>query len=329
MTRRILGLLITLTLGMLLAPLSAAPLRATTARIAFLGFGPPPSASEPTPFVEAFRHGLRERGWLEGHNLTIEWRWTEGNLDQFATLVAEVIRLQVEVIVVPNTATAEIAHQATSTIPIVVVSGANLVRHHLIASPARPGGNVTGVSALGPELRTKHLELLKEMLPGVTRLATLRGLAPYTGVLKAMEGVARALEMELHHFEVRDRTAFDSAFAAMMRAQVHALLVLGDPFLFPYRRRIADLAAQQHLPSVCWSRDYVEAGCLMSYGPGELDRGQRIAAYVDKIVHGAKPADLPVEQPMTFELVINLKTAKALGLTIPPLLLFQATEVIR
>jgi putative ABC transport system substrate-binding protein len=296
-------------------------------RIAFLGFGPPPSAAEPRPLVEEFRHALRERGWSEGHNLAIEWRWTAGGLDQFATLVTEVIRLQVEVIVVPYAATAGIAKQATNTIPIVVVGAGSL--DGLVASLARPGGNVTGVSNLSPEVVTKRLELLTQVVPGVTRVAVLRGPAPQTGLLRAMKDAAPSLGVELHLFEVPEPTAFDSAFAAMTSAQVQALFVFGDPSYVRHSRRIADLAVQQHLPSVCAERAYAEAGCLMSYGASGRGRGQQIAAYVDKILHGASPADLPVEQAMRFEFVINLKTAQALGLTLAPVVLFQADEVIR
>jgi putative ABC transport system substrate-binding protein len=207
------------------------------------------------------------------------------------------------------------------------VIGGNLFGSDLIASLAHPGGNVTGISDFNPEIILKRLELLKQVLPGVARVAVLRGLAWQT--LPALGEVTRSLAIELHLFEVREPTAFDDAFAAMTRAQIQALFVLGDPFFDPYRQRIADLALQHHLPSNCEGRRLVEAGCLMSYDIIMPDREQRIAAYVDKILHGAKPGDLPVEQPTKFELVINLKTAKALDLTIPPILLFQADKVIQ
>jgi putative ABC transport system substrate-binding protein len=310
-------------------PLLATAQPVQVRRIAFLEYGPPPSAAAPRPFVEAFRQVLHARGWVEGHNLAIEWRWTEGNLDQFATLIAEVISLQVEVIVIPNATTAQIAKEATSTIPIVVMRGGSMLESGLIASLAWPGGNVTGIATLGPELYPKRLEQLKEALPGLTRVAVLRGLASFMHELQAMELAAQSLGVELHLFEVREPTAFDSAFAAMRSAQSQALFVLGDPFFVPYRQRIVDLAAQYHLPANCPGRGYVEAGCLMSYGFDLRDNGQKIASYVDKILRGATPATLPVEQLMKFELVINLKTAQALGLTIPPHLLILANEVIR
>jgi putative ABC transport system substrate-binding protein len=294
-------------------PLFAAAQRpAQVRRIAFLGLNFPPSASDPTPFLDAFRQGLRDRGWVEGHNLTIEWRWAEGGLERFATLVAELVRLPVEVLVVPNVTTAIITKQATTTIPIVVVGGGSLLEAGLVASLARPGGNITGVHARARELAAKQLELLKQAGPGVTRVAVLGGLS-WDRLPRELEEVARSLEIELHFFQVREPIAFDNAFAAMTTAHIHALLVLGDPFFGPYLQRIAALAAQQQLPSICAGRSYVEAGCLMSYGFSQPDQGQRIAAYVDKILRGAKPADLPVEQPMRFTFVINLKTAQALG----------------
>lgn len=256
-----LGVVVTLVLSVLVvAHIAAAPPRATAARIAFLGLGPPPSAAEPRPMVEEFRHALRERGWIEGDNLAIEWRWTVGGLDQFATLVAEVIQLQVEVIVVPHAATAGIAKQATTTIPIVVVSAGTL--DGLVASLARPGGNVTGVSGQSPEVGTKQLERLTQVVPGVSRVAVLQGPTPRAGSLRALEAAAPSLGVELHLFEVPEPPAFESAFAAMARAQMQALFVFGDPvYVRSHRRRIADLAVQQHLPSACAGRADVEAGC--------------------------------------------------------------------
>jgi putative ABC transport system substrate-binding protein len=236
----------------------------------------------------------------------------------------------VELLVVPNATTAGIARRATTTIPIVVVSAGSLVESGLVASLARPGGNITGIANLGPELYTKRLELLKEALPRVTRVAVLRGLAAFADILPAMEVAARALGVELHLFEVREPTAFDSAFVAMTQAQAHALLVLGDVFFRPHLARISALAAQYQLPLICTGgRRAVEVGCLMSYGPSPIGVAQRIATYVDKILKGATPADLPVEQPTKFELFLNLKTAKALGITMPPSLLLLADEVIQ
>jgi putative ABC transport system substrate-binding protein len=294
-------------------------------RIAFLELNFPPSTSEPSPLLDAFRQGLRERGWVEGHTIAIEWRWAEGSLERFASLVAELIRLPVELLVVPNSQTARIAKEATTTIPIVVVAGGGMDR--LVGSLARPRENVTGLATMTPELTLTHLELLKEALPGVTRVAVLRGLAPYDAIWPTMEATAQSLGMELQRFDVRDPTAFDSAFAAMTEAQADALMVLGDAFFVPYPARIAALALQHRLPSI--GPGGAQAGYLMSYGASVSDRGQRIAAYVDHILKGATPADLPVEQPTKFELVINLKTAQSLGLTLSPVFLFRADELIK
>ena len=331
-------LVVMLALVLLTAPLAAnAQQLAHVPRIAFLGYNSPPSASETLydrgirRLLNAFRHGLRECGWVEGDTLAIEWRWAEGSLERFATLVTEVNGLPVEVIVVPNAQTASIAKQVTTTIPIVVVAGGDLLDNRLVQSLARPGGNLTGLTTMSTELTLTHLELLKEALPGVARVAVLQGLSPYSNskIWPKVEATARSLGMELSLFEVREPTAFDSVFAAMTDAHADALLVLGDPFFAPYLARIATLAAQHRLPSIAPTRRNAEAGYLMSYGPSVPDLYRRAATYVDKILKGAKAADLPVEQPMKFELVINLKTAKALGLTIPPTLLFQADEVIR
>jgi putative ABC transport system substrate-binding protein len=325
-------MMLAFTLSIFVAPLAAAAKQpAHVPRIAFLGYNFPPAASEPSPFLDAFRQGLHERGWVEGNTIAIEWRWAEGSLERFATLVTEVIGLQVEVLVVPNAQTAGIAKRMTTTIPIVVVAAGDLLDNGLVASLARPGGNVTGLTTMTTELTLTHLELLREALPEVTRVAVLQGLSSYSTsrTWPRMEATARSLGMELSLFEVREPTAFASAFAAMPAAHVDALLVLGAPFFAPYHPQIATLAAQHRLPSIGGGRRLAEVGYLMSYGASQRDQGQHIASYVDKILKGALPAELPVEQPMKFELVINLKTAQTLGLTIPPIVLFRADEVIR
>jgi len=331
MTHRRIGLIVAFALAILGAPLvAAAP--ATRARIAFLGLSPAPPASALPPVVAAFQQRLRELGWVEGQNLTIEWRWAEGSLERFATLVDEIVRLPVDVMVVPNQITARVAQQATTTIPIIIMGGGSLAQN--VPSLAQPGGNITGFAGLGPELWPKRLELLTQVIPGLTRVAAIRGLAPATLELEAMEVAARALGVQLQLLEARDSTAIDQAFAAAISAGAGALIgVFGSggslSTSVPYRAKIAELAVTHRLPSIFNGRSFVEAGGLMSYGPSPSERGQRIAAYVDKILKGAKPGDLPIEQPTTFEFVINLKTAQALGLTIPPTFLFQATEVIR
>lgn len=298
-------------------------------RIAYLGIESPPAASEPTPFLDPFRQALRERGWVEGHTIAIEWRWAEGSLERFATLVAELIRLPVEVLVVPNATAARVAKEATSTIPIVVVGGSPLVELGLVASLARPGGNVTGVDAMIPEVVTKQLELLKEMSPRVTRVAVLQSRAPSRFIIATREAAAQALGVTLHYFEVQEPTEFDRIFAAMSTAQAEALFVQPDPFWYSHHARLAALAIQHQLPSSCPGRTFAEAGCLMSYSESYVGRGQKIASYVDRILRGSAPADLPVERPATFEFVLNLKTAQALGLTLPSVLLFQADEVFK
>jgi len=239
MQRCILGLLVmlALTLRICVAPLAAAAKQpAHVPRIAFLGYNFPPAASEPSPFLDAFRQGLRERGWVEGNTIAIEWRWAEGSLERFATLVTDVIGLQVEVLVVPNAQTAGIAKRATSTIPILVRGAGTLLDNGLVASLARPGGNVTGLTVMTTDLALTHLELLKEALPGVTRVAVLQGLTSYTSgpIWPRMEATARSLGMELRVFDVREPTAFDRAFAAMTDAPADALLVLPEPFFLPY-----------------------------------------------------------------------------------------------
>jgi putative ABC transport system substrate-binding protein len=329
MTCRTLGLLVTLALSIFVALVAAsAQPRAKPARIAFLGLSPEPPASARPPAVAAFQQHLRELGWVEGQNLTMEWRWAEGSLERFTTLVEEVVRLPVEVLVVPNQTTAELAQKATTTIPIIIVGGGALAQR--VPSLARPGGNVTGFANLGPELAPKRLELLTHAIPGLTRVAVLRGLAPQTLELEAMEVAARALGVQLQLLTARDPTEIDQAFAAAIREEAGALVVFADGGAFrPHRAQLADLALTHRLPSIFNVRTFVEAGGLMSYAPSPSERGQRLAAYVDKILKGAKPADLPIEQPTQFEFVINLKTAQALGLTIPPTILFQADEVIR
>jgi putative ABC transport system substrate-binding protein len=334
MARRAIGLLVVLALGLLVVPLTAAA-PATHARIAFLRLSASPPASALPPVEAAFQQGLRELGWVEGQNLTIEWRGAEGSLERFATLVEEMVRLPVDVLVVLNQITAELAQKATTTIPIIVVGAGALAQTvpslaRPRSEPTWPGGNITGLVGLGPELSTKRLELLTQAIPGLTRVAVLRGLAPQTLELQAMEVAARALGVQLQYLEARDPTEIDRAFAAALSAGAGALIVFTDGgLLLHHRAHIAALAVTHRLPSIFGARAFVEAGGLMSYGSSPSERGQRIASYVDKILKGAKPADLPVEQLSKFEFVINLKTAQALGLTIPPMLLFQATEVIR
>jgi putative tryptophan/tyrosine transport system substrate-binding protein len=281
--------------------------------------------------VEAFPEGMRALGYVEGQNLVLEYRGAEGQYERFPDLVVELVRLKVDVLMVPSRSAALAAKQATSTIPIVMVGLGDPVGSGLVASLARPGGNITGVTSLAPDLVGKQLEFLKDVLPTVSRGAVLWNPANPVHALqvRAAEVAAQALGVQLHLVEARGPEAFDCTFAAMTSAPAGALLVLGDRVFLEHRRRLAELAAMSHLPTMHNVRPYVEAGGLMAYGPSPLDILRRAAVYVDKILKGAKPADLPIEQPTTFDLVINLKTAQALGLTIPPAVLFQATEIIR
>jgi putative tryptophan/tyrosine transport system substrate-binding protein len=289
------------------------------------------SASDRPPLLDTFRQGLRELGWIEGQNIVIDYRFAEGRLDRLPDLAAELVRLNVDIIVSAGTQGATAAKNATETIPIVMIGVRDPVGTGLIASLARPGGNITGVSgSAGLEIVAKQLELLKETVPKVRRVAILSNPtnAYHQLAIKEVNVAARSLGVQLQLLEARGPTEFDGAFAAMAKERVGALVVLSDVIFNDHRTRLVDLAARSRLPSAYGVRESVEAGGLMSYGPSFLDFYRRSAAYVDKILKGDKPADLPVEQPTKFELVINLRTAKTLGLTIPPTLLSRADEVI-
>jgi putative ABC transport system substrate-binding protein len=321
-------------IGTFMGSLLAAPLAAEaqqTAKIARIGWlGDRPAAG---PRLEGFFKGLRDLDYVEGRNLMIEYRYAEGKPERYPALAAELVALKVDVIVSANTLGTLAAKQATKTIPIVFVGAADPVQSGLVTSLARPGGNATGLSALSPELVGKCLELLAQAVPGVSRVAVLwqpgaQGERTDKDMLKGADVAARALGMRLQFVEARGPTEFDRAFSDMTRARADALTVLGSAMFNNERRRLVDLAAKNRLPAVYSGRASVDAGGLMSYGPNIADLWRRAATYVDKIFKGAKPADLPVEQPTKFELVINLKTAKALGLTIPPSLLARADQVI-
>jgi putative tryptophan/tyrosine transport system substrate-binding protein len=316
--------------GLLAAPLAAEAQQAGKVyRVGYLTAG---SVTANPRVLEAFRHGLRDLGWVEGQNIVIEYRSAEGRFDRLPDLAAELVRLKVDVIAAAPTPAALAAKNATGTVPIVGVSLTEPVGLGLIASLARPGGNVTGVSySVGTDIFGKDLELLKEVVPKVRRVAVLSNpdgpAQPLT--ISNIKGAARSLGLQLLLLEARAPGDFDGAFAAMARERVGALFVVTDPMFIPHRARLTYLAAKNRLPSIFTQRADVEAGGLISYGPNFADMYRRAATYVDKILRGAKPADLPVEQPTTFELVINLKTAKALGLTIPPSLLQRADELIQ
>jgi putative tryptophan/tyrosine transport system substrate-binding protein len=332
MKRRTLGLLVTFVLGLLMAPLAAEAQPPT--RVHRIGVLTGTAGGRDQYYVElvaAFLEGMRALGYVEGQNLVIEYRGAAGQYERFPALTAELVRLPVDILMTGNTLAALAAKQATSTIPIVMVNIGDAVRTGLVASLAQPGGNITGMSIMNPEVVGKMLEILKDVLPTVSCVALLWNPASPGHALqvRAAEVAAQALGVKLLRVEASSPEAFDGAFAAMTRAHAGALLVLGEPMFSQHRSRLAELAAISHLPAIYRIREHVEDGGLMSYGPSLPDMWQRAATYVDKILKGAKPADLPVEQPMKFELVINLKTAEALGLTIPTSVLFQADKVIR
>ncbi len=302
-------------------------------RIGYLSTGLLASASAYERIrIEAFREGLRDLGYIEGQNILIEYRHAEGKYDRFPDLAAELVRLKVDVIVAAGgTPAIRAAMQATKTIPIVMPVVGDPVASGLVASLARPGGNVTGLTIISPELSGKRLELLKEAFPRVTRVGVLANATnPENEVaLKGTEVPASSLGVKLQIIKVSDADELSNAFSAMSREHASALNVLSDAMFTLNQKRIVDLAAKSRLPAIYPSSDYVEAGGLMSYGPNYADLFRRAATYVDKILKGAKPADLPVEQPTKFELVINLKTAKQIGLTIPPNVLARADKVIK
>jgi len=290
------------------------------------------SPSDRPPLLDAFRQGLRELGWVEGRNIVIDYRYAEGRFDRLPDLAAELVRLKVDIIVASPTPAAAAAKNATQTIPIVMIAVTDPVGLGLIASLARPGGNVTGLSySVGPEIIGKQLELLKETVPKVRRVAILSNPANPSQPLsrRELKVAARSLGVQLQLLEAQGPNEFDGAFAAMATERVGALVVMSDSMLNSHRTRLADLAARSRLPAAYGLRENVEAGGLVSYGPSVRDLFRRSATYVDKILKGAKPADLPVERPTKFDLVINLKTVKALGLTIPQSLLGRADEVIQ
>jgi putative ABC transport system substrate-binding protein len=271
---------------------------------------------------------MHELGWVEGQNITVERRFAEGHSERLGGLATELVQLLVDVILAIGPREARAAKAASDTIPIVFMNAGDPVRFGLVASFAHPGGNLTGLSIVSPELSEKRLALLKEAAPGISRVAVLTN-ADVNYLLPEMVHTAQRLGVTLYPINVLATDQFDHAAATMMSARAEALLVLSAPLFSQQARRVVELAATSRLPTLYPFRYFVVAGGLMSYGPSQPDMSRRTATYVDKILKGAKPADLPVEQPMKFELVINLKTAQELGLNIPPLLLFQADEVIR
>ena len=323
------GLIVILALSVLAAPLiaDAQPLTKMH-RIGILWPGSGPAAGA---LFETFLQGLHDLGYMEGQNIAFEHHYGEGSNERLGDLATKLVQLNVHVILAPGTPQALAAQRATTRIPIVFMAVADPVEVGLVASLARPGGNLTGLTILAPEHSGKRLELLTEAVPGVSRVAVLWNPVSTWSALEVsvMADGARGLGVQLQSLEVRDPSEFERAFAAAKREGAGALSILSTPFIVQNLRHIANLALQHRLPAIFWRPDFAEAGGLMAYGPSQRDLYHRAAALVGKILKGAQPADLPVEQPTRFELTINLKTAKALGITFPPTLLVFADKVIR
>ena len=315
--------------ALLAAPLTAAAQQAgKVPRIAFLTTTSPGGS----PTTDAFLHGLRELGYVEGRNIAIEWRWGRGSPQRLPDFASEMARLNVDVIVAANDAAGHAAQQATKTIPIVIPTIGDPVGGGFVASLARPGGNVTGLTMLGPDTGAKRLQILKEAFPNLSRVALLVDVADlgHGATLRGIAAAAPALHVQLGpRVDVNAPDALAGAFATMTKERATAVLTVGGTTLYANRARLAQLAVVSRLPMMCGPPEFVAAGCLMGYSTNLAEAFRRAAVYVDKILKGAKPADLPVEQPTKFELSINLKTAKALGLTLPPAVLARAGEIIQ
>ena len=323
-------LLLVFALTILAAPVAAGAQQAKkVARIGVLRSGSPSSAASSE---DAFRQGLRELGYIEGQNLVMEYRFAEGKRDRLPELAAELVRLKVDMLVVAGVSATQAAKQATTTIPVVVGYAGDLVGTGLIASLAKPGGNITGSTEMSPDVSGKRLELLKEAVPKTSRVGVVwypRKGGSDEEEVRQTETAARQFGVQVQLVEVRDPKEFQGAYAVMTKQQANAVILIRGSFTDFHRKQLLELALKQRLPSMCEPAQWARDGCLMSYGPDYTHLWRRAATYVDKILKGAKPADLPVEQPTKFELVINLKTAKALGLTIPQSVLIRADEVIQ
>jgi putative ABC transport system substrate-binding protein len=318
-------LVIALSAGSLMAPLASfAQQQGKVWRVGFL------SAATNSDFYGAFPQGMRELGYIEGKNLVIEWRFGGGRFERLPDLALELVNLKVDVIVASTTPSIRAAQKATGTIPIVMANVGDAVGSGFVKSLARPGGHVTGVSNIAPDLGAKLLEMLLSMVPKLSRVAVLVNPdnSNSTAFLKSVEAAARRSNVKILPLETRSPQEVEHAFSMMGRQDAQAVIVARDPFLTQQRVQISELAAKNRLPSICGNPEYVKVGGLLGYGANTFDQFRRAATYVDKILKGAKPGDLPVEQPMKFELIINRKTAKALGLTIPQSLLISADKVI-
>ncbi len=329
---RLIGLAVVLAVSFALAPLAAGAQAGKVPRIGVLVISAAaPGPGNPLFTVGVFRQGLRELDYVEGQNVALEVRSTDGRPDRLPDLAAELVRLKVDVILAPSNPVIAAAQKATTSIPIVMSNATDPVASGFVASLARPGGNITGLTIQSPDVAGKALQLFKEAVPGHARVAVLWDPAFPGGrqQLSEVEAAARALGVQLQLVETRSPSELDGAFAAVTRDRARAAFIAGSAMQFGGRARIAELAVKHHLPTMCVLREYVEAGCLIGYGTSLTDQFRRAAYFVDRILKGAKPADLPVEQPTKFYFIINLKTAKALGLTIPQSFLVRADEVIQ
>jgi len=325
--RRI-GLAVVLAFGLVLAPLAAVAQQKAMPVIGVLSTGSPSASSN--PFMDAFRQGLSEAGYVEGQNVAIEYRWAEGHYDRLPALAADLVGRKVDLIMAPTPPSALAAKSATSTIPIVFRGGYDPVGGGLVASLARPGGNLTGVSVIGDELTAKRLELLSELVPRARVIALLMNPnnASAERVIRDVQEAARTKGLQLHVLKASSESEIDTAFASLVQLHAGALVVGGDPFLTSRREQLVALASRRAVPSIYMWREFVASGGLISYGPSLTSAFRLVGHYAGKVLKGAKPADLPVQQPTKFELVINLKTAKALGLPIPQSVLLRADQVI-
>jgi len=328
MNKRKLGSFVLCTMLLALCASADAQQTKKVPRIGFLGVTSPSTISAR---IDAFRQGLRELGYVEGKNIVIEYRWAEGKFDRLPDLAGELVRIKVEVIVTGGPADTRAAKKATATIAIVMGFDNDPVGSGFVTSLARPGGNITGLSTLSPELSGKRLELLKEVVPRLSRIAVF-GTSIQPGNAQSLteaELAAKGFGLQLQYRDVLDPKDIETAFRTAGSGRAEAVLVLQSPVFNPRRTQLADLAVKSRLPAMYAQPEYVESGGLMTYGPSMTDLFRRAATYVDKILKGAKPADLPVEQPIKFEFIINLKAAKQIGLTIPPNVLARADKVIR
>ncbi len=322
--RRI-GLALALILSLILAPLLAEAQQAGKInRVGVLSGGP----AKPNPFLDAFRQSLLALGWVEGRNVAIEARFADGKMDRLAGLAMDLVRLDVQVIVAGPSTVAQAAHQATTTIPIVMAGVGDPIKLGFVKSLHHPGGNMTGLASLLPELEAKSFQLLTELVPRLTRVAVLLNPDNPLHEVKDAEAAAKLVGLQLVTVQARTPEEFPAAFAAIAKAHAGAVDIWGDPVFGRHRAVLIDLATKARLPTMFKARENVVAGGLISYGPDFVDLYRRAASYVDKILRGTKPADLPVEQPTKIDLVVSLKTAKALGLTVPPSLLLRADQVI-